>query len=182
MSKNQGKDGEMVVCVIAASMSYHEDGVEFTRPSVTNSADMGADLFLRHPPGFLDKVLQIANGTYLPPSPDALKDSESPGVNTKAAPAQKTRFDVKTTSGKLSCGQVDKYIADIHKHPDCTGHVLVGGSGLTKLGKQKMTQAQQNFQEHGLTLAHVNNDGVGRLGECYRPPAPRLDPGPYKTT
>ena len=182
MSKNQGKDGEMVVCVIAASMSYHEHGVEFTRPSVTNSADMGADLFLRHPPDFLNKVLQIANGTYVP-SPEALKDSKSSGINiTKTLPAQKTRLDVKTTSGKLSCGAVNKYIADIHKHPDCTGHLLVGGSGLTKLGNQKMIQAQQDFQEYGLTLAHVTNDGVVRLGESYRPPALRLDPGPDKTT
>jgi len=177
MSGNQGKDGEMVVAVIAASIGYHEDGVDFTRPSITNSADMGSDIFLRHPPKFLDKLLQVANGTFLPPSSDAKNNGEPKVPVAKSLPTQSTRIDVKRTSGKLGAPTVDKFIADIPKHPGCTGHLLAGGSGLTKNAEIKLAQAQQNFQSNGLTIAYLSNAEVGRLGGHYLPPPPRLDPG-----
>jgi len=175
MTENKGKRGEMVVSVIAASISHKEDGVDFTRPSVTNSADMGADLFIQHPAGFLgSKLLPVADGSYLPPPADAQSASDIP--NAKPAPAlrQTTRVDVKTTDSKLGKGTVEKFVADTAKHPTCTGHLLVGGSGLTKPAERTLAQAQQSYEKDGKIFAHVNNEGIRRLAEHYRPPEPNL--------
>ena len=171
MSNNQGKKGEMVVAVLAASIAYHEDGIDYTRPSVTNSADMGADLYLRHPKGYLENtLLPMADGSYLRLPEDGPKDTES---RDSGAETQKSRIDVKKTDEKLGKGTVEKFVADIHKHPDCKGHILVGGSGLTKPAEQILARAKDDFQKDGKILAYISEDGLRRVAAHY--PVSTLD-------
>lgn len=163
----------MVVCALAADISYHEPGVEFTRPSHTNSADMGADAFLLHPLGFLeDRLLPIAQGTNSSLLPSAMENPNTLESRITSGKSEKTRLDVKATPNRLTTPTVDKFIADVHKHPDCSGHLLVGGSGLSGRAKKKLDQARQDFREHGKVLAHIDNDGVRRISGSF-PPAPR---------
>ena len=47
MSTNKGKDGEMRVIKIVADIAIKEEGFDFTRHTITNESDMGADLMLK---------------------------------------------------------------------------------------------------------------------------------------
>ena len=162
MSSNKGKDGEMRVVKVLASVGQLEEGVDFTRPSTTNTADMGADLYLFHPSGFLDKFANIANGN----APNQLAPIEQKsGIKS----SQKTRIDVKATSNKIHAQTVRKFISDTHKHPDCTGHLLVGGAELSKTARQEFDEARVSFGKHGKKLDYIKNDGIINLEKHYHP-------------
>jgi len=116
MSSNKGKDGEMRVIKIVADIAIQEEGLDFTRPTITNESDMGADLMIKSSPQSLKRLLQVAEG--LPQS----IDEHSAERSKKTI---ESRVDVKTTQSKLQTDTVEKFASDVHKHPKCTGHILM---------------------------------------------------------
>lgn len=125
---------------------------------------MGADLILTHPDDFLPKINQIAEGK----SSSELTESTS----TKSA---KSRIDVKTTNNKIQKDIVQKFVSDIRKHPDCQGHILLGGKEMTGPAKKIFYQAQEAFSENRKTLMYINNEGVNRIKEHYQNPIENID-------
>jgi hypothetical protein len=119
VSSNKGKDGELRAAIVVANIGRREDGVDFTRPTTTNTADQGADLFMIHPEGYLDTFAKVSQSQL--PSPNAV-----PSMSAYSG-SQKSRIDVKTTDKKLQKDTVEKFVADCHNHPTCTGHILMGG-------------------------------------------------------
>lgn len=161
MSTNSGKDGEMALVKVVADMAIAEERVDFTRTTTTNTADMGADLFISHPPGFMKKIEAIADGK---PVSTTTSNPES-----NASSLAKTRVDKKTTTQKLTLATVEKFIGDVHKHPDCEGHALIGGAGLNKPAQRKFDAAKSDFAQNGKNLLYINNNGLTRIGEHYSP-------------
>ncbi|WP_447578719.1 hypothetical protein [Achromobacter kerstersii] len=153
MSTNIGKDGEMALVKVVADMAIAEERVDFTRTTTTNTADMGADLFISHPKGFMDKIEAIAAG--------------NPVIESNAPSLAKTRVDKKTTEQKLTPVTVGKFIGDVHKHPDCEGHALVGGSGLNKPAQRMFDAAKSDLARNGKNLVYINNEGLTRIGQHY---------------
>ena len=110
MSSNKGKDGEMRVIKIVADIAIQEEGLDFTRHTITNESDMGADLIIKSTPQSLNRMLQVAAGI--------LKSTDE--YNTERS--KKTidsRVDVKTTQSKLQTDTIEKFASDVHKHPKC---------------------------------------------------------------
>lgn len=159
MSTNSGKDGEMALVKVVADMAIAEERVDFTRTTTTNTADMGADLFISHPKDFMKKIEAIAGGKSVSTT---TSNSES-----NASSLAKTRVDKKTTTRKLTPVTVGKFIGDVHKHPDCEGHALVGGAGLTPPAQRMFDAAKSDFAQNGKNLVYINNDGLTRIGEHY---------------
>jgi hypothetical protein len=95
MSSNKGKDGEMRVVKIVADIAIQEEGLDFTRPTVTNESDMGADLMIKSSLQSLNRLLQVAAGLPQP------KDEHS-ALNKTI----ESRVDVKTTRSKLQTDTV----------------------------------------------------------------------------
>jgi hypothetical protein len=161
MSSNKGKDGELRVLILTANIGRIKDGVDVTRPTITNSADQGADEFITHPVGFLNEIAEIA-GSIVPSTRHRPTKKES-------HTSEKSRIDVKTTNNKLQKDTVDKFISDCHNHPKCTGHILMGGADLTGPAKKVFEAAQNRFSPSGKTLLYVNNEGIRKLEEYYQP-------------
>lgn len=161
MSKNKGKDGELQALILVAKIGLVKDGVDVTRPTTTNTADQGADLFITHPPGFLNEFAEVAGS--------ALPSAQHSSVKKEGATSEKSRVDVKTTDGMLQKDTVEKFIGDCHNHPKCTGHILMGGLGLTGPSEKTFKAAQDRFSSSGKTLLYVKNDGVNRLEAHYNP-------------
>lgn len=159
MSSNAGKDGEMALVKVVADIATVEERVDFTRTTTTNTADMGADLFISHPSGFIDKIEAIANGSH---------ESSSAATHSKrVVTLAKTRVDKKTTQQKLHGDTIQKFIGDVHKHPDCEGHALVGGAGLSAPARRAFEQAKSDFDLAGKKLVYISNFGLTRVGEHY---------------
>jgi hypothetical protein len=152
MSSNKGKDGEMKVIKIIADIAIQEDGFDFTRPTITNESDMGADLMLKSSLQSLNYILQVAEGTSQ--STDSIERSRKTIVS---------RVDVKTTQSKLQTDTVEKFASDVHKHPKCIGHILMGGNGLTAPAQRKFNEYKENFEQNGKVLAYISNEGISRL-------------------
>ena len=157
MSSNKGKDGEMKVARILTYIGESENNIDFTRHTITNMPDMGADMILTHPDDFLPKLKQISEGV---PSSE-LVESTSPNQ-------AKSRIDVKATSNKIHVDVVKKFVSDIRKHPDCQGHILMGGKDMSGPAKKEFQHAQKVFSEENKTLMHINNDGSERIEKHYR--------------
>jgi len=160
MSSNKGKDGELKVIILAANIGLVRDGVDVTRPTTTNTADQGADLFITHPSGFLNEFAEVAGST--------LPSTQRAPTNKEGAASEKSRFDVKTTDSKLQKDTVEKFIGDCHNHPTCTGHILLGGSDLTGPAKRKFEAAQNRFSSSGKILLYVKNEGIRKLEGHYQ--------------
>jgi hypothetical protein len=158
MSSNKGKDGEMRVIKIVADIAIREEGLDFTRPTVTNESDMGADLMIKSSPQSLKRLLQAA--AAFPQSTDEYSTERS-------KKAIESRIDVKTTQNKLQTDTVEKFAADVHKHPKCTGHILMGGSNLTGPAQRKFEQYKKEFEQDGKILAYISNTGISRLESEY---------------
>lgn len=156
MSSNKGKDGEMRVAKLLCEVSIKEEKCDFTRPTNTNTADGGADLVLEHPDGFEQKLIGISSGG------GTTEEETAPDSSTV-----KTRIDVKTTDGAISPDTVDKFIGDIRKNPDCKGHVLVGGSRMSKGAQKKFEAGKESAQEDGKFVAYIPNEGLQNLENHY---------------
>lgn len=161
MSSNKGKDGELRALILTANIGIIKDGIDVTRPTTTNTADQGADLFITHPPEFLNELAEVA-GSKLP----STKNTPAKKVNSSS---EKSRFDIKTTDNKLQKDTVEKFIGDCHNHPICTGHVLMGGEDLTGPAKKKFEGAQNRFASSGKKLLYIKNEGVRKLEAHYQP-------------
>ncbi|MGI9213635.1 MAG: hypothetical protein ACR2HF_14280 [Methylococcaceae bacterium] len=164
MSSNKGKDGEMRVVKIIADIAIEEEGFDFTRPTITNESDMGADLIIKSSPQSLNHLIQVALGH------SKSTDEHSTERSKKTI---ESRVDVKTTQNKLQADTVEKFASDVHKHPGCTGHILMGGSNLTGPAQRKFDQYKEDFAQEGKILAYISNEGMNRLASEYtRPIAP----------
>jgi len=170
MSSNKGKDGELDALILVAKIGKIKDGVDVTRPTTTNTADQGADLFITHPPGFLKEFAEVA-GSTLPSNKNALTTSDRTA-------SDKSRVDVKTTDSKLQKDTVKKFIGDCHNHPTCAGHVLMGGKDLTGPARKTFDEAQDRFSSSGKTLLYVKNEGVKKLESHYQPKIEQKDKYP----
>lgn len=162
MSSNKGKDGEMKIVRLSTHIAESEDWFDFTRHTTTNTADMGADIILRHDEKFLEKMQEIADGK-----------SPSEPCEIKSLNLVKSRVDVKTTTKSLQKDTITKFISDTRKHPDCKGHILIGGSDMSNPAKKEFKQAQEVFLKERKNLIYISNDGVKRL-ENYYQKAPEL--------
>jgi hypothetical protein len=158
MSSNKGKDGEMRVIKIVADIAIQENGFDFTRQTITNESDMGADLMIRSSPQSLERLLRVAEGL---PQPTDEHNAESSKKTIES------RVDVKTTQSKLQTDTIEKLASDVHKHPKCTGHILMGGSKLTGPAQRKFNQYKEKFELDGKVLAYIPNEGIGRLESEY---------------
>lgn len=157
MSSNKGKDGEMRAIRLVTYIGESEEGVDFTRPTTTNTPDMGADIVIEHPENYLQKMLKIASG-------DQPKNSDGAPIGN----ISKSRVDVKATDRKLQKDTVIKFVSDIRKHPDCKGQILMGGSGLTGPAQREFSAAQEIFSGDGKSLIYFNNEQTQRLEKHYR--------------
>ncbi|WP_422139219.1 hypothetical protein [Endozoicomonas sp. ALC020] len=156
MSKNKGKDGEMRVLITLANIVKTEEDCDVTRHTNTNTADGGADLVLEHPEGLLSYLHRVAAGDENLQSPDLSR-----------APREKTRIDVKTTDRKLSPDTIVKFAGDIKRNPDCNGHVLMGGSGLSNKAKSDLEEIKTAYEEVGKTVLYISNKGTENLEHHY---------------
>ncbi|MGI9281879.1 MAG: hypothetical protein ACR2PX_19935 [Endozoicomonas sp.] len=156
MSKNKGKDGEMRVLRLLSYIVETEENCDVTRHSNTNTADGGADLVLEHSQGLLPHLGNVATGD---------KNLQSPELSE--ASRVKTRLDVKTTGRKLSPDTIKKFAGDIKRNPDCLGHVLMGGSGLSNKAESDLKEIQAAYEEVGKTVAYISNTGIENLENHY---------------
>ncbi|WP_156943127.1 hypothetical protein [Pseudogulbenkiania sp. MAI-1] len=160
MSENIGKDGEMRFAITIAGASIRENGLDFTRHTVTNQPDLGVDYSAKGPAEVLISFCEIGTGTEL-------------GVIREAfgQPDRKieARFDIKTTEEKLAGDTVEKFVSDVKKHPTTDLHVLAGGSGLTKSAQAKFETYSAALQEDGKALVYIPNQGLAKLASEYKP-------------
>lgn len=160
MSSNKGKDGELKTAIVIANIGLCKDGVDFTRPTTTNTADQGADLFMTHPKGFLEEIADVTQSEIV---------SEPKKNTNKSQKSEKSRIDVKTTERKLQKDTVLKFIGDCNNHPTCEGQILLGGTDLTGPAKKEFKAAQERQAKKGKTLLYIKNDGVKKLEQHYKP-------------
>lgn len=157
MSSNKGKDGEMKAARMLTYIGESENNIDFIRHTPTNMPDMGADLILMHPSDFLPKLEQISKG-----------EPSSQLVESTSTNQAKSRIDVKATNNKIHIDTVKKFVSDIRKHPDCQGHILMGGKDMSEPAKKEFHQAQKVFSEEDKTLMYINNAGCKRIEKHYR--------------
>lgn len=112
MSNNKGKDGEMVVAKALCDISIAENNVDFTRSSITNAPDFGADLVIHCPNNMGDKFEEIVG--------EGSSSTELTGSQMEV------RVDVKAK--KVQKEDAEKFIADIIKHPTKKEHWITGDS------------------------------------------------------
>lgn len=160
MSKNKGKDGELMVVKILSDVRISTNDVDITRPTTTNTADLGADIVLYHPRHVLKEIADIAGATF--PSSEKTLHPE------KQNEMVKSRIDVKTTTKKLQKDIVEKFVDDVNNHPKATGHILIGRQDLTGPSKKLMAEAQQRLSAEGKDMVYINNSGRKKLETYYR--------------
>ncbi|MFX4283975.1 hypothetical protein ACOL3A_05410 [Aliarcobacter butzleri] len=161
MSSNKGKDGEMNALITFAIVAKNEENFDLTRPTTTNTPDMGADIILEHKENFIEN-------TMLPLSTKKIPNT-TPNTNTKVKlKNEKTRIDIKTTEKKLSKDTVEKFISDTRKHPDCTNHMLIGGQNLTSPAKKRLDKANEDLKEDKKKLYYLNNGEMKNISDHYK--------------
>lgn len=159
MSENIGKDGEMRFAITIAGASIRENGLDFTRHTVTNQPDLGVDYSAQGPAEALVTFCEIGTGTAL----DGIR--ETLGESDRKVEA---RFDIKTTEEKLAGDTVEKFVSDVKKHPNTDLHVLVGGSGLTKSAQTKFETYGTVLKEDGKAIVYITNQGLAKLASEYK--------------
>lgn len=164
MGENKGKKGEMALVITLATVVSHEEDkghrCDITRHTNTNTADSGADVVLESPKTVVDNLFEIAKGSA---SSNNVTHNQ---LAVKEDKIIKTRFDNKNTESKLGVDTVREFVADVRKNPDCTGHVLTGGSGLTAGAKKEIKAAQEAYGDKKL-IGHINNEGIKNINANY---------------
>jgi len=160
VSENSGKDGEMRFGIVIAGASIRENGLDYTRHTVTNQPDLGLDYSLQGNAETLASFCEVGVGKALPSVRRTLGDPQK---------RIEARVDVKTTESKLTGVTVDKFVSDVKKHPNTELHILVGGSGLTKSAEQKFESHRDALSEAGKAIVYVANEGAARLANEYKP-------------
>lgn len=160
MSENIGKDGEMRFAITIAGASIRENGLDFTRHTVTNQPDLGVDYSAHGPAEALVSFCEIGAGTALEGIRETLGE-----LDRKI----EARFDIKTTEEKLAGDTVDKFVSDVKKHPNTNLHVLAGGSGLTKSAQEKFEAHRDSLKVDGKAIVYLPNQGLAKLASEYKP-------------
>lgn len=145
--------------IIIAGASIREDGLDFTRLTVTNQPDMGLDYNAQGKAKTLVSLCEIGTGQNLEHARQLLGDPEK---------KIEARFDVKTTDEPLAEDSVDKLAADVRKHPNINLHILAGGAKLTPSAATALQEHQENLKEDGKILIHIDNQGLTRLANEYK--------------
>jgi len=158
MSLNKGKVGEMQTGKLLFEIATHEKVFDVKRPTLTNESDMGADFEINSTPQELQRVLQTAKVELTDKDKTNLESSKG-NVNS--------RIDVKTTQSKIGKETVDKFATDVHKHPNTTSHILMGGSHLTAPAQKALNQHKEVFAQEGKILAYISNEGIINLESHY---------------
>ncbi|EPD9022669.1 hypothetical protein ACSFL6_001342 [Escherichia coli] len=173
MSNNQGKDGEMIFGVIVNSIGHSEDDVDYTRYSVTNSADLGSDFVIYSTETAFEKINQIAQGTYQPQLtfPVSEPSTASPPRGKRIA----TRVDCKT-SPRITKSTVKKFCGDILKNPTMTNHVLAGGDRMMPAAEKEWEKQVEAHAVDGINLYYWPNQSIVNLSNHYEPPRPVAPP------
>lgn len=159
MSENIGKDGEMRFGITIAGASIRENGLDYTRHTVTNQPDLGVDYSAQGPAEALVSFCEIGAGTALEGVRETLGE---PDRKIEA------RFDIKTTEEKLAGDTVEKFVSDVKKHPNTDLHVLAGGAGLTKSAQTKFEAYGAALQEDGKAIVYIPNQGLAKLASEYK--------------
>ena len=149
----------MRFAITIAGASIRENGLDFTRHTVTNQPDLGVDYSVQGPAEALVSFCEIGTGTSLDGTRETL------GVLERRVEA---RFDIKTTEEKLAGDSVEKFVSDVKKHPNTDLHVLAGGSGLTKSAQRKFETYRSALQEDGKAIVYIPNQGLARLACKYK--------------
>ena len=127
--------------------------VDITRYTTTNTPDNGYDIGLHHTEKHFDEMLKVSSGNlskFSDPKDDCSKKIQ-------------TRIDVKNENNKITKPVAEKFVADIKKHPDCEGHLLIGNNGLTKGAEQILSEANEKYSDK--KIDYISNDGVKKLKE-----------------
>ncbi|MGO5000501.1 hypothetical protein [Oceanisphaera sp. W20_SRM_FM3] len=120
--KKTGKKAEMLTARAICDIALKEDRCDFTRNTITNTPDLGADLILHCPENTGEKFKEIA------------KAGESSMV--LVGKSTQIRIDVKDPKDKVQKDDAIKFVGDIRKHPLVSEHWLVGGESLTAPAKK----------------------------------------------
>lgn len=161
MSSNKGKDGEMDALISFATIAKNEDKFDLTRPTTTNTPDMGADIILEHEENYIEnKMIPLAQGKTLIANKTKI-------LNIKPKTA-KTRIDIKTTEKKLQKDTIEKFIGDVKKHPDCKNHMLIGGQDLSSPAKKILEETNKELLKDNKTLYYINNNGMKNINNHYK--------------
>ncbi|WP_311151763.1 hypothetical protein [Neisseria sicca] len=149
---NQGKKGEMQVTELISQMGQlNNSHVDFVRHTTTNTPDSGHDVGLYHTEKNFDEMIAISTGNLSEFSDPKEDDSKK----------MQTRIDVKNENNKITKPVAQKFIADIKKHPDCKGHLLLGDNGLTKGAEDVFREAEENYPDK--KIGYISNEGVQNL-------------------
>lgn len=146
--------------IVIAAASIRENGLDYTRHTVTNQPDLGLDYSLQGSAATLVSFCEAGAGKALPSVRETLGDLER---------RVDARVDVKTTESKLTGVTVDKFASDVAKHPNTDLHILVGGSGLTKSAERKFEAHRDALSGAGKPIVYISNEGAARLAEKYQP-------------
>ncbi|ECE0486561.1 hypothetical protein KX75_20565 [Salmonella enterica subsp. enterica] len=166
MSDNKGKDGEMMMLNIFSSASIAHNGLEVTRPSKTNSADLGADMFLTAPQNVIEILLNVASGNFDTPS--------SIGIgNVSGNEVVKARIDSKNYDNKVSKAAMAKFLSEVPLHADSQYHLIIGGPSVTKGAQKLLDDTKPVLDAQGIEVRHISDTGIFNLSEAY----PSIRPG-----
>ena len=161
MSSNKGKDGEMDALISFATIAKSEEKFDLTRPTTTNTPDMGADIILEHEEHYIENTMIPLSKEKTP----TIKKSSELDIKPKTA---KTRVDIKTTEKKLQKDTIEKFIADTRKHPDCKNHMLIGGKDLTSPAKKLLNETNIDLEKDNKKLYYISNDGMKNINNHYK--------------
>ena len=155
MANNKGRKGETRLIRLVCDIMDTEESTDFTRHTNTNTADGGADIVLEHPREFYDRLLDIA-------SVESRSEPKTSNPDTRV----KSRIDNKNYNGKLDEVVVNKFGGDIRKNPDCEGHLLAGGEGLTRGGKIALKNLQSAHPKK--RIDYIDESGLKKIESHYQ--------------
>lgn len=164
MSENKGKTGEMIALSIVSAACHVTDKLEVSRPSKTNSADLGLDLSLSGKKKDIETILTTA-------TPNRTQSEAMNNIGDDVI--VKARIDSKNYDGKITKAAMDKFVGEICLHPDSNYHIMWGGTHLTKGAKESASNANERLKDKGITIEYINKEGIYNLSEAY----PAIRPG-----
>jgi len=170
-NNNKGKSGEMILLNIISSACSLRDKLEVTRPSKTNSADLGLDMTLSGPKKEVEVFIQNAIPERIQP-----KHIENIDQNKIV----KARIDSKNFENRVTKSEMKKFVSETAIHTDSTYHLIMGGTGLTKGAEEIIKNANTLLEKQGMEVIHITHDGIINLSDSYPPARPQKKPPTIK--
>ena len=62
---------------------------------------------------------------------------------------------------------LNKFAGDIRRNPDCDGHILMGGGGLSNKAESDFKEIQAAQAEVGKIVVYIPNAGIENLEQHY---------------